>query len=197
VPVYIINIRTREASNPLTSQHGPGTVALRPFAPDPAFGVHAVQVHGTRPEPARLLLEYRVQGDLERLRIPAAAPAGAATDGLWRHTCMEVFVADGRAGEYLEFNLAPSGQWAAYRFSGYRAGMTPLALSPPHIECATEPGALVLTARLELPRPPGSTLRLGLATVIENDRGQLAYWALRHPGERPDFHHPDSFGLEI
>ena len=48
------------------------------------------------------------------------------TDGLWRHTCFEAFIAAAVRPEYWEYNLSPSGAWAAYHFTGYRAGMEPL-----------------------------------------------------------------------
>jgi hypothetical protein len=112
---------------------------------------------------------------------------------------MEVFVGPAPAGPYLEFNLAPTGQWAAYRFSGYRAGMAPLtAIRPPRIELRTQPDRLLLSADVELPADlAGAGLRLAIAAVVENDQGALDYWALRHASDRPDFHHPESFGFEI
>jgi hypothetical protein len=203
VPVYIINFRTREASNPLTSLSGPATLALRPFAADPAAAVRQIGIRVVRPVPARLLLDYELVGDLARLRIAGpAAPAGARaapTDGLWRHTCMEVFVGLKPAAAYLEFNFAPDGQWAAYRFSGYRAGMAPLiGIRPPRIELRTQSDRLLLSADVELPAQlSAAALRLGIAAVVENDHGQLAYWALDHAADRPDFHRPESFGFEI
>jgi hypothetical protein len=35
---------------------------------------------------------------------------------------------------YYEFNFAPSLQWAAYRFRGYKSGMLALEISAPRIE---------------------------------------------------------------
>ena len=35
----------------------------------------------------------------------------------------------------------------------------------------------------------------GLTAVIETLDGAISYWALAHPAEKPDFHHPDSFIL--
>jgi len=35
------------------------------------------------------------------------------------------------------------------------------------------------------------------AAAIEDDRGRLSYWALEHPPGRPDFHHPESFTMEL
>jgi hypothetical protein len=200
VAVYIILIRTREASNPLSRLTGPA-VALIPFAADPAAAIRHIDVRVARPAPARLALEYELLGDLSGVRIGSANASGAnaePTDGLWRHTCMEVFIGHGPAGHYLEFNLAPSGQWAGYRFSGYRSGMTPLTgTRAPSIELRTQPDRLLLSAVIELPADLTGDLRLGITAVIEDSGGQLAYWALRHACERPDFHHPDTFGIEL
>ena len=201
VPVYIINICTRQASNALTRLSGPATVALCPFAAD-LGAIRQLSVRVARPEPARLVLEYALQGDLARVRIAQRNPTealAAPTQGLWRHTCMEVFVGAAAPGPYLEFNLAPSGHWAAYRFSGYRAGMAPLTgIRPPRIALRTGSDQLLLSADVELPAPLAAvSLRLGITAVVEDAQGLLSYWALRHPGERPDFHHPDSFEFEI
>lgn len=198
MPVYSINFLTREASNPLSRLPGPA-LALTPFAAAPASALQHLEVRVARPAPTRLVLEYELHGDLGGLRIGAAgAPSHAPTDGLWRHTCMEVFVGHAPPGHYLEFNLAPTLEWAAYRFSGYRSGMEPLTdVRAPRIEVRTQAERLLLGAEIELPAPLTGALRLGLAAVIEDARGQLSYWALRHGAGRPDFHHPDGFALEI
>jgi hypothetical protein len=199
VPVYINNIRTREASNRLSTLPGPATVALSPYAPDPTSAIRHFEVRVARPESACLVLEYELRGELDRLRIaPPGGHPDEPTEGLWRHTCMEVFVSPVIPGPYLEFNFAPSGQWAAYRFSGYRAGMTPLTdIRPPRIELRLKADRLLLSAAVELPGDLTATVRLALAAVVEDTVGPLSYWALRHARDRPDFHHPDSFGFEI
>ena len=201
--MYITNILNREASNALTSLSGPATVALSPFAADPASAVRQIDIRIARPLPTRLVLDYELVGELSRLRLAqAGAPAGfhpQPTDGLWRHTCMEVFVSSKPADAYLEFNFAPDGRWAAYRFSGYRAGMAPLiGVRPPRIELRTRSERLLLSADVELPAELADAgLRVAIAAVVEDDQGHLDYWALRHAGPRPDFHHPESFGFEI
>ena len=45
--------------------------------------------------------------------------------------------------------------------------------------------------------PPDADGRLGLSVVIETLDGAISYWALAHPSEKPDFHHPDSFILTL
>lgn len=149
-----------------------------------------------------LRLRYGLRGDTAALRIPAPA-APVPTDGLWQHTCLEAFLAADGEPAYREFNFSPSSEWAAYRFSSERQrdkaaeAREPVWLRPPQARATTR--ELTLTARLPataLPRSP-SPLRLGLCAVIEERNGQLSYWALHHPHERPDFHHPDGRALRL
>lgn len=143
-----------------------------------------------------LALRYRIAGNPDGLRLPAAA-APARVEGLWRHTCFEVFVMGEDAPAYREFNFSPSGAWQAYGFLAYRQG-GPLARAvAPRIECQ-EHGDFGLDVLLPASQlPPGARLRLGLSAVIEATDGGLSYWALRHPPGRPDFHHSDCLALEL
>lgn len=142
-----------------------------------------------------LRLAYRLQGEIGRLRLPPPR-APRLAEGLWRHTCCELFVA--RAGEpaYREFNFSPSGEWAAYAFSGYRSGRVPgdAALSP---AIAVRRDARRLELEACVPIAERERLLVGLAAVVEELDGTLSYWALRHTGGKPDFHHPGAFALEL
>lgn len=141
-----------------------------------------------------LQLTYALTGAVRA----AGAAASKRTDGLWRTTCFEAFVAAGPA-VYFEINLSPSSQWAAYRFDGYRQGMTPAPIHAPPIE--VERGdTLTLTAALalgDLPELVGRPWQVGISAVVEDEAGAVSYWALRHGPGKPDFHHPDSFVLEL
>ena len=103
---------------------------------------------------------------------------------------------------YFEFDFSPSGEWAAYAFRGYRDGgsLEDDGLAP-EIDVRCVEGKLELSVTVRLDRlpliRPGTGLRLGLSAVIEEKDGALSYWALKHPEEKPDFHHPDSFALEL
>lgn len=170
--------------------------------PDTPVAGHALQVAISvtisRAQDGALILAYRHHGDPARLRLPAPEPATRA-DGLWRHTCCEAFIAGADAPAYREFNLAPSGQWQAYGFRGYRDGGGELEMAaPPGIQCRVAPDGFTLEARLPAAcLPPGSRLRLGLSVVLEDAAGGFSYWALRHAPGRPDFHHTDAFALEL
>ena len=72
---------------------------------------------------------------------------------------------------YREFNFSPSGQWAAYGFSGYRQRDASLVFAKaPAMSLRRLPERLELDAVLNpalLPRCAlGETLELGLAAVI-------------------------------
>jgi hypothetical protein len=44
---------------------------------------------------------------------------------------------------------------------------------------------------------PDGPWRAGLSAVVEEADGNKSYWALNHPSDKPDFHHRDSFVLEL
>ena len=103
---------------------------------------------------------------------------------------------------YAEFNFAPSTLWAAYRFNRYRGGMTVAhEIATPEIDVRSTGGTFDLQAPLELGGlvnlPNDAVWRLGLSAVIEEANGRISYWALAHPPGKPDFHHADSFALEL
>ncbi len=149
----------------------------------------------------RLLLVYRLTGDLAALRFPEPRPA-ARTDGLWRHTCFEAFIGRVGSSEYWEYNFSPSGAWAAYHFGAYREGMAPLMKgAPPAIRVETGEDTLSLDVVVDLSWLARSQadvgLRLGLTAVIEDRARALTYWALKHPTEKPDFHHAEGFVIAL
>jgi hypothetical protein len=150
-----------------------------------------------RREPEALQVAYVLEGEIGQLRIPPPRPPRVA-ERLWQHTCCEIFIARADApahlSSYREFNLSPSGEWAAYKFERYREG-APLADVVPEIAVRRGAGRLELEACL--PFSGKGKLRIGLSAVIEEENGALSYWALRHPPGKPDFHHPDTFALEL
>jgi hypothetical protein len=172
---------------------------LVPHPDTPCDVVAGLGAHATLTASGRLQLHYVLRAPLERLAIPAPG-VQRFRDGLWRHTCFEAFVgADGAAG-YRELNVAPSREWAAYAFAKYREGMTRLDRQVPAIDVRRDEGRLEVSVGVELAEwfdPPWRNLRLGLAAVIETADGATSYWAIRHPAERPDFHHRGGFALTL
>ena len=148
-----------------------------------------------------LKFAFAVDCNLDGLVIPPPRPK-RRTSRLWEHTCFEAFIRFDGEPSYFEFNFSPSGEWAAYSFRGYRDGgpFDDEGLSP-EIVIGCAPNRIALDAVVRMDRlpvfRPGARLRLGLSAVIEDNDGKLSYWALKHPADKPDFHHPDSFALEL
>jgi hypothetical protein len=173
-----------------------GPLPLLVHASAPA-AVRAVAGTISRAGPGQLAARWRLEADLTALRIPDSGPVCFAV-GLWEHTCFELFARTPGSSPYFEFNVSPSRSWAAFAFSDYRVGRIALAdLAPPCISVSAAAGVLTVAGRITLPPALAGTappaLELALAAVIEDATGTLSYWALAHPGPRPDFHHPDGF----
>jgi hypothetical protein len=133
---------------------------------------------------------YTLSGNTADVVIPAPT-SPTRTDGLWQATCFEAFISLGKCS-YAELNFAPSGQWAAYRFTNYRQGMRELDIIAPQIRFVDN----VLTATVEMKTEAGAVLNLSV--VIERRSGVRSYWALAHPkGNRPDFHTRDCFVAKL
>ena len=133
----------------------------------------------------KLSIVYLMEGEIDRLRIPAPRTP-RVVDGLWQHTCCELFVAR-PGGGYREFNFSPSGEWAADEFDGYRTGRRAIEARPEIVLRGMQ-----LEVSLE-----EEAARIGLSAVIEEEDGAISYWALRHAPGKPDFHHPDTFAMEL
>ena len=178
----------------------PSVHTLLPHPATPCTAVSAINValYGTRA--TALELHYRVTGP-QALDCLQNAVVGGRGDGLWTHTCCELFVAAADGPAYREFNFSPRGAWAAYDCSDYRAGIRPAAVdSEPQLQLrqGAEEWTLVVSVAGHdlLPTVQSAELRLGLSMVVEQPNSTLAYWALRHPSGRPDFHHRDAFVIE-
>jgi hypothetical protein len=149
----------------------------------------------------RIVLRYVLEGDLEYLIIPSEGAARRAHE-LWLHTCFEAFLGAVGLPGYHEFNFAPSRAWAMYRFSAPRQGMAVVTdARAPHLAMQRTAAGITLEATIFwrdlIPQIPPPRLRIAMAAVVEDEGGRLSYWALQHPPGRPDFHHPDSFTLEL
>lgn len=185
---------------PMRDDDYPLTLLCHPATPAPV--VRAVEARATWRADGQLSFAYRLWGDMARLLV---APEGSPerTDRLWEHTCFEAFIALPGQSAYREFNFSPSGQWAAYAFAAYRQRDERCALADaPQITTRVFAGRLEVLATLApgaLPRGE-KTLQIALSAVVEaadTVDGSHSYWALHHPGARPDFHHRDAFTLEI
>lgn len=152
-----------------------------------------------RVDDSGLRLRYCLAGDLAALCIPEAVVPRRGHE-LWNRTCFETFIAAAGAGHYYEFNFSPSREWAVYRLSAYRQGLTRVeTVQPAELSVARENGQLTLVAVIDLSQlrelAAAVDLRLAVSAVVEDTRQRRSYWALAHPSPAPDFHHPDAFTL--
>jgi hypothetical protein len=170
-------------------------LVCHPRTPSPGVGTIDVLVENATN--GILALTFVLQADLAALRIPAQRPC-RRVDELWRHTCFETFLMAGDGPCYREYNFSPSGEWAAYAFRDYRQQGVAADSSAPVIRVHRSAQRLALEAEVSLELPPlHRSIRLGLSAMVEAVDGRLSYWALRHPQDKPDFHHVDAFALQL
>jgi hypothetical protein len=174
---------------------------LTAHASTPNDAVRRLEVRLRAQEPGILVFQYSLEAEMSRVRVPPSG-AGGRVDALWKHTCFEAFVAHAEGPGYHEFNFSPSLDWAVYRFSAYREGMSPAEIGrAPEISLRRGEDGLVLQSSVRLGHMAdlrdARHLRIALAAVIEDENGRLSYWGLRHPPGKPDFHHPNGFALEV
>ncbi len=162
----------------------------------------AVTVHMTA-TPKVLRLSYDLRSYVA-IKLPGLhAERASRCDELWLHTCCELFARDpAHSGPYLEFNFAPSGDWACYAFDGVLRGMRsvpwPDSIEPPQVkstmaQAESDPFRHRLVVDLAIPRSSlGSHSQL-FPTVVLETRAGTSLWAIWHPIDRPLFHHPDNF----
>ncbi|MGN3973387.1 DOMON-like domain-containing protein [Tsuneonella sp. SYSU-LHT278] len=139
-----------------------------------------------------LRVRWRIDG-AQALVIPAFAGRGRA-DGLWKTTCFELFLRPEGSKAYTELNLSPSERWAAYDFASYRSGMKdrPASREP---ACTMRVGSTfaIFDAAIPVDSLPRLPVAASFACVIEEEGGELSYWAGAHPSAKPDFHDPACF----
>jgi hypothetical protein len=177
----------------------PAVLTAHASTPHPA--VQRLEVQLRVADPDILVFQYSLEADMSGLRIPPSG-AGERADTLWQHTCFEAFVAPANGTGYHEFNFSPSLDWAIYRFSAYREGMSPAEVGrSPEISVRRRDDGLELQATVCLAQwadlRGAPQWRIALAAVIEDENGRLSYWGLRHRPGKPDFHHTHGFALEV
>ena len=148
----------------------------------------------------KLSVQYVLAGDLTAIIIPASVSDPQRQYDLWEHTCCEFLMGIKNQPEYWEFNLSPSGNWNVFHFSNYRHNLVEeakLAALPFSVLQQDNFLNLSLTVDLNKLVSEKKDLELGITMVIEDEQHQLSYWALKHPAAEPDFHHRDSFDINL
>ena len=120
----------------------------------------------------------------------------ARTDELWKTTCFEAFLRPLGEENYREWNFAPSGDWAAYDFSRYRDDMAQAEIDgEPYVRMEDNLTWWAFGATIAV--PADTNWSSASRAVLEEKDGTKSYWALAHPGEKPDFHDPGCFAAHL
>ena len=169
------------------------------LSPHPSFGnlgLGNIEIEIERPSQSLVHVRYTIVGDISQIVVPPRAEP-LRTDGLWESTCFELFLRPAGEEGYLELNFAPSGEWAAYAFRGYRDGMVQAAMP-----CSPDISTSVTTDRLEVKVALSAWLDEGrygmnIAAILRDSAGGRSFWAAHHAGGEPDFHHPGCFREQL
>ena len=152
-----------------------------------------------------LAVRFTVHGAVTDLVLPHELQSPERQDGLWEHTCFELFCAPMHSVRYWEINVSPGGNWNTYRFDDYRQGMCvePL-LQVAQVSSAYQSGdTFTIGFQMDMTR-----LRLGHAwtqgilecspcCILLDRTPRKSYWALHHRPPRPDFHCRSNFTLGL
>lgn len=144
-------------------------------------------------------IEYVLTGPLDEVLIPDKYQGMyRRTEGLWEETCFEFFIAGDSEQKYFEFNFSPDTSWDAYQFEHYRqkAQLQELIEVPQFDFYKTENSNLFkMVCRIQGPQSIAvqNNYDYSVTTVLKNKNGEVSYWALKHAGDKPDFHLRDSF----
>ena len=177
-----------------------GTLRLIAHPDHPPVDVNSIEAAVIGLDANWLRVRWRVEG-AARVLVPTFAGKGRA-DGLWQATCFELFLKAPDDDGYVELNLSPSEQWAAYDFAGYRSGMENRDMArDPDGTIRIGRNMLIFDASIPVAGLPDLPWQLGISAVIEEqgDDGVSvkSYWALRHPAGKADFHSPACFGASL
>ena len=138
---------------------------------------------------------FCIGAPMQQFVIPEAAEP-ARVDGLWQTTCFEMFLKRPDEEAYREWNFAPSGQWAAYDFTGCREGQgeADIGFAP---DIVLQDNLTWWQVGVTVPVEEGPW-QIGLSAVLEEQDETKSYWAIAHPpGGKPDFHAPDCFAARL
>src|SRR5262249_47506149 len=153
-------------------------VPLYPHPTTPSVAVTRIEAQIYWTEEDRIATTYKLQGDCARIHIAQPGPARRA-DGLWHHTCFEMFLLKQDGIGYFEFNYAPSSEWAMYNFKAYRDPAPLMDALAPEMTVHRTSNQFELAASIELPQSfeRSKPLCVALAAVIEEAAGARSYWA--------------------
>lgn len=144
-------------------------------------------------------IKFILSGNINDILIDPPVENSQRTDKLWEKTCFEIFIKSDESSSYWEYNLSPSSNWAIYGFSAYRQGkFDELSIDTIPIRASKEHKQLSLASQIPLPKSLfEQNLKIGLSSVVQDDKGDIYYYALTHVKSQPDFHADESFIVTV
>ena len=145
-------------------------------------------------------ISYQLLGNIGEINIPQHSENASRKDNLWESTCLELFITKSGNSDYWEYNLSPSQDWAVFRFTEYRENKTDdLTISNIDIDTRIDNSTLFeLNSSLPIPDTLiGHRLCVGISAVIQDNSGNVYYYALDHLNQQPDFHDRNSFAITL
>jgi hypothetical protein len=176
------------------------TKPLELFSPTSAVGFICCQIINKFP---RLELRYQWHcPDFSAVQLGLTEDRrGQYRLDLWHSTCFELFVAHRFNSRYCEWNFALSGEYGFFGFDDYRKQSEDKSLeipSPLEQKVYAFERQITLQASIDLSKchlglKSTDDLMIGISAIVEMKSGSKHFLALKHPGERPDFHLRSSF----
>ena len=172
---------------------------LIPFACNPAaddFKVNGLVERSVE----KLIIDYSLEGPLDRLFLRPPAKMSVRKDRLWEETCFECFIGADSKSRYWEINLSPAGHWNVYQFDDYRAGMkeaSACSLLPSVPVSAPDQFKMRCEVDLNTLGLANTEINIGPCAILMTTDLKVVHWAMAHPDSKPDFHRQDGFKLHL
>lgn len=155
------------------------------------LSVSVSQVHGI------LQCRFELTDPKKLILVPNPKTNPSRMRGLWKSTCFEVFWKETELANYWEMNLSPSLDWNVFGFQSYRSDIEKEDLRFESVACASDryEDRIIFDVSLDLKKCAYEfrKIQVSCTAVLEHKSGAKSYWAFKHPGIKPDFHHQDSF----
>ena len=145
----------------------------------------------------KLVLKYKLSGDLQELHLPTLSQKPERLDFLWKHTCFEAFFAPLQRSKYWELNFSPNGNWNCYHFLDYRKkhpDLTKILFEYEILETQKEYIASIQIDSSFFKNEPNWLI--GINGVLETRNYLKSYWAPFHSKSKPDFHDSINFCIK-
>lgn len=150
-------------------------------------------------------LIYTVEGDISQINFDHLTdkPLSNRVIGLWQSTCFEFFLRTKntqKENEYIEFNFSPNNYWNSFHFTSLRGDLKEYEeIKAIEIKKQILKNKYILVVEFKRQDLPHNFSRIddlefSMTGILRNkETNQESFWAIKHQGSKPDFHHPGSY----